>query len=144
MTIIAMRMGNWTHLTDIDACEEEWKYRYHWLREHGEVGYSECIRLIPLIAQGTRFRSWGCCHQSSTLGRSSEISLTCNGCLNCLPQTVQAAIGRLVGLPDSAWSDGKTRLFQTMLSWQHRWADLQWLSTIGLLPLPPNSFPSNV
>ena len=44
-----MRMGNWTHLTDIDVCEEECKYRYYWLRVHGEVGYSECIRHLTDI-----------------------------------------------------------------------------------------------
>ena len=59
-----------------------------------------------------------------------------------LPQTVQVAICRLV--PDTEGSGGKTWLFQAMLSRQHRWIDLQWLSTIGSLPLPPNSFPSNV
>ena len=47
-------------------------------------------------------------------------------------------------LTDNAWSGGKTRLFLVMLSRQHSWADLQWLSTIGSIPLLPNSFPSNV
>ena len=54
--------------------------------------------------------------------------------INCQPQTVQAAICRLV--PDTEWSGGKTRLFQAMLSRQHRWIYLQWLSTIGSLPFP--------
>ena len=58
--------------------------------------------------------------------------------INCLPQTVQAAICHLVCLPGAGWSGGKTLMFQAILSQQHRWADLQWLSTIGSLPLPPN------
>ena len=82
VAIIVMCIGNWTRLTDIVVCEEEWQYRYHWLRVQAEVGSSECIRLIPLIAQGTRVRSWGCGHQSSKLSSSSEISPNCNVCLS--------------------------------------------------------------
>ena len=82
VAIIVMCMGNWTRLTDIVVCDEEWQYRYHWLRVLAEVGSSECIRLIPLIAQGTRVRSWGCGHQSSKLSSSSEISPNCNVCLS--------------------------------------------------------------
>ena len=52
--------------------------------------------------------------------------------INCQPQTVQAAICHLIldGVVERLWC------FR-----QHRWADLQWLSTIGSLPLPPNSCP---
>ena len=82
VSIIAMCMGNWTRVNDIVVGEEEWQYRYHWLRVQAEVGSSECIRLIPLIVQGTRVRSWGCGHQSSKLSSSSEISLNCNVCLS--------------------------------------------------------------
>ena len=82
VTIIAMCMGNWNCLTDIAVCEEEGKCRSHWLREQAEVFSSECIRLIPLIAQGTRLRSWGCGHKSSKLSSSSEILPTCNVCLS--------------------------------------------------------------
>ena len=32
--------------------------------------------------------------------------------INCLPQTVQAAICHLVCLPDTGWSGGKTLMFQ--------------------------------
>ena len=92
-------------------------------------------------------------HQSSKLGLWSPVfkaeklirnftELQCVLIINCLPQTVQVAICRLV--PDTEWIGGKTRLFQVMLSRQHRWAHLQWLSIVGSLPLPPNSFPSNV
>ena len=73
-------------------------------------------------------------HQSSKLGLCSPVfkaeqliryftELQCVLIINCQPQTVQAAI------PDTAW-------YQILY--------LQWLSTIGSLPLPPNSFPSNV
>ena len=58
--------------------------------------------------------------------------LQCVLIINCLPQTVQAAICHLVCLPDTGWRSGKTLMFQAILSRQHRWADLQWLSTIGL------------
>ena len=78
MMVIAMCMRNWACLTDIVVSEEEWKQCYHWLGVQAEVGSSECIRLIPLIAQGTRVQSWGCGHQSSKLSSSSEISPTCN------------------------------------------------------------------
>ena len=94
-------------------------------------------------------------HQSSKLGLWSQVfkakslvrnftDLQCVLIINCLPQTVQVEICRLVCLPDIGWSGGKTGLFQAMLSWQHRWADLQWLSTVGSLLLTPNSFPLNV
>ena len=94
-------------------------------------------------------------HQSSKLGMWSQVfkakplvrnftELQCVLIINCLPQIVQAAICRLVCLPDIGWSGGKTGLFQAMLSWQHRWADLQWFSTIGSLLLTPNSFQLNV
>ena len=125
--------GKLNSLTDIVVCEEG-KYFYHWLRVQVEVGSCECIRLIPLISQDTRVRSWDSGHQSLKPSSTSEISPTCNV---CLPQTVQAAICRLVCLPDTGWSGGKSQLFQAVLtSWQHRWADLQWVSTIGSLPLP--------
>ena len=89
-------------------------------------------------------------HWSSKLGLWSQVfkakqvvrnftDLQCVLVINCLPQTVQVAICRLVCLTDTGWSSGKTGLFQTMLSRQHRWADLQWLSTIGSLLLIPNS-----
>ena len=94
-------------------------------------------------------------HQSSKLGLWSQVfkakqlvrkftDLLCVLIIVCLPQTVQVAICRLVCLPDTGWSGGKTELFPAMLSWQHRWADLQWLSIIGSLLLTPNSFPLNV
>ena len=143
VAIIVMCMGNWTRLTDIVVCKEEWQYRYHWLRVQAEVGSSE---YQTNSTDSTK-------HQSSKLGLRSPVfkaeqliinftELQCVLIINCQPQTVQAAICRLV--PNTEWSGGKTRLFQAMLSRQHRWIDLQWLSTIGSLPLPPNSFPSNV
>ena len=93
-----------------------------------------CIKLIPLIAQGTRVWSWDCGPQPSKLIRNFT-DLQCVFIMYYLPQTVQAAIWHLVYVPDTGWRGGKTRLFQVMLSRQHRWADLQWLSTIGLAPL---------
>ena len=79
--------------------------------------------------------------QSSKLGLWSPVfkakqliinftDLQCVFIVNCLPRTVPAAICRLVCLPDTGWSDGKTLLFQVMLYRQHRWSDLQWLSNI--------------
>ena len=90
-------------------------------------------------------------HQSSKLGLWSQVFkakplvrnftyLQCVLIINCLPQTVQVAICRPVCLPDVGWGGGKTGLFQAMPSWQHRWADLQWLSTISSLLLTPMHF----
>ena len=75
----------------------------------------------------------GCGQQSSKLSRSSEISPpTCVLIINCLPQTVLATICHLV-VYLILNSSGKTRCFQAILSRRHRWADLQWLFTIGSL-----------
>ena len=94
-------------------------------------------------------------HQSSKLGLWSQVfkakqlirnftDLQSVLIISCLPHPVQVAKCRLVCLPDTGYSGGKTGLFQAMLSRQHRWADLQWLSTTGSLLLTPNSFPLNV
>ena len=143
VAVIVMCMGNWTRLPDIVVCDEEWQYRY----PCKSAGWSWLLWMYQTNStDSTR-------HQSSKLGLWSPVfkaeqlirnftELQCVLIINCQPQTVQAAICRLV--PDIEWSGGKTRLFQVMISRQHRWIDLHWLSTIGSLPLPPNSFPSNV
>ena len=63
VAIIVMCMGNWTRLTDIVVCEEEWQYRYHWLRVQAEVGSSE---YQTNSTNSTR-------HQSSKLGLWSPV-----------------------------------------------------------------------
>ena len=141
-----MCMGNWTRLTDIDVCEEEWKYCYHWLKS---TGWS----CLLCMYQTNSNDSTG--HQSSKLGlwspsvKAKQLirnfsDLQCVLIINCLQQTVQAAIFYLACLPDTGWSGLKPWLFQAIQSRLHRWTDLEWLSTIGSFPLPPNSFTSNV
>ena len=134
VAIIVMCMGNWTRLTDFVVCDEEWQYPNHWVL--AEVGSSECIKLIPLIAQGTSLPSWAA-HQ--------KFHRTATCAYHKLPTTDSASCNMSPGTRYwMEWWKNSTVLFQVMLSRQHRWIDLQWLSTIGSLPLPPNSFPSNV
>ena len=144
VTIIAMCMGNWNRSTDCS-----WRRMEMSLSSTESTGWS-CLLWMYQTNSTDSTR-----HQSSKLGLWSQVfkakplvrnftDLQCVLIINCLPQTVQVAICRLVSLPDIGWGGGKTGLFEVMLSWQPKWADLQWLSTIGSLLLTPNSFPLNV
>ena len=110
---MAMCMGNRTPVTDIVGCEEDWKYHYHWLAVQAKVGSSECIRLLPLIARGTRIRSW----LLSPIFKAKQLirdftDLQCVLIKNCLPQTVQAVICRLVCLTDTGWGGERLDCFR--------------------------------
>ena len=102
VTIIAMFMGNRTPVTDLVVCEEDWKYHYHWLGVQAEIGSSECMRLIPLISQGNRIRSWlwSPVFKANQLIRDF-IDLQSVLIKNCLPQTTSCNMSP--GLPSWYW-----------------------------------------